>query len=106
MLPIDFQAAKPNAQLRRGMKLEQFSQGDPLDGTERPAVVIVKKLLSFLGAKALNYTHGILRHTLYAKQWMPTIGLPRASGRVEALLDSGSRSTPAAPSAAESAYFE
>ena len=62
-----------NAQLRRGMKLEQFSQGDPLDGTERPAVVIVKKLLSFLGAKALNHTHRILRHTLYVKQRMLTM---------------------------------
>jgi hypothetical protein len=72
-----------NAQLRRSMKLEQFSQGDPLDGTERPAVVIVKELLSFLGAKALNHTHRILRHTLYVKQRMP----PRAPRAPAAIAD-------------------
>jgi len=37
-----------HAQLRRSVKLEQFPQGDPLNGTEPPAVVIVNELLSFL----------------------------------------------------------
>jgi hypothetical protein len=37
-----------NAQLRRSVNLEQFPQGDPFDGTEPLAVVIVKELLSFL----------------------------------------------------------
>jgi len=36
-----------NAQLRRSANLEQFPQSDPFDGTEPPAVVIVKKILSF-----------------------------------------------------------
>jgi len=36
-----------NAQLRRSVNLEQFPQSDPFDGTEPPAVVIVKKILSF-----------------------------------------------------------
>ena len=57
-----------NAQLRRSVKLEQFPQGDPLDGTKAPGVVIVKKLLSFLRAKALNHTQRILRHALYVKE--------------------------------------
>src|SRR6266566_3843681 len=48
----------------------QFPQGDPLNGTEPPAVVIVKELLSFLRAKALNHTHRILRHALYVKRQM------------------------------------
>ena len=61
-----------DAQLRRSVKLEQFPQGDPLKGTEPPAVVIVKELLSFLRAKALNHTHRILRHALYVKQQMTT----------------------------------
>ncbi len=56
------------------MKVEQFSQGDPLDGTEPPAVMIVKEFLSFLRAKALNHTHRILRHALYVKQQMTLIG--------------------------------
>jgi hypothetical protein len=59
-----------NAQLSHGMKLEQFPQGDPLDGTKPPAMVIVKKLLSFLGAKALNHTCSILRHALHVKEQM------------------------------------
>jgi hypothetical protein len=59
-----------NAQLRRSVKLEQFPQGDPLDRTEPPAVVIVKEILSFLRAKALNHTHRILRRALYVKQWI------------------------------------
>ena len=59
-----------NAQLRRSVKLQQFPQGDPLAGTEPPAVVIVKQLLSFLRAKALNHTHRILRKALYVKQQM------------------------------------
>jgi hypothetical protein len=59
-----------NAQLRRSVKLKQFPQGDPLDGTEPPAVVIVKEVLSFLRAKALNHMHRVLRHALYVKQWM------------------------------------
>jgi hypothetical protein len=59
-----------NAQLRRSVKLEQFPQGDPLDGAEPPTVVIVKEVLSFLRAKALNHTHRILRHALYVKQEM------------------------------------
>ena len=62
-----------NAQLRRCMKLEQFPQGDPLDGTEPPAVVIMKELLSFLRAKALNHPHRILRHALYVKQQMSVV---------------------------------
>jgi hypothetical protein len=38
-----------NAQLRRSVNLEQFPQGDPpFDGTEPPAVEIVKEILSFL----------------------------------------------------------
>ena len=53
-----------NAQLRRSVKLEQFPQGNPLDGTTPPAVVIVEQLLSFLRAKALNHTHRILCGTL------------------------------------------
>lgn len=57
-----------NTQLRRSVKLEQFPQGDPLDGTEPPAEAIVKELLSFLRAKALNHTHRILRHALYVKR--------------------------------------
>jgi hypothetical protein len=48
--------------------LEQFPQSDPLDGAEPPAVVIVKEVLSFLRAKALNHTRRILRHALYVKQ--------------------------------------
>jgi hypothetical protein len=59
-----------DAQLRRSVKLKQFPQGDPLDGTEPPAVVIVKEILSFLRAKALNHTHRILRRALYVKQWI------------------------------------
>ena len=59
-----------DAQLRRSVKLEQFPQGDPLNGTEPPAVVIVKELLSFLRAKILNHTHRILRHALYVKKQM------------------------------------
>ncbi len=59
-----------DAQLRRSVNLEQFPQGDPLDGTEPPAVVIIKELLSFLRAKALNHTHRILRPALYVKQQM------------------------------------
>ncbi len=55
------------------MKLEQFPQGDPLDGTEPPAVVIMKELLSFLRAKALNHPHRILRHALYVKQQMSVV---------------------------------
>jgi hypothetical protein len=50
-----------NTQLRRSVKLEQFPQGDSLDGTKL-ATVIMKKLLSFHGAKALDHTHRILRH--------------------------------------------
>jgi hypothetical protein len=67
-----------NAQLRRSVKLEQFPQGNPLDGTEPPAVVIMKELLSFLRAKALNHTHRILRHALYVKQRMSVV-TPRTS---------------------------
>jgi len=37
-----------NVQLRRSVNLEQFPQGDPFDGTELPAVLIVKEFLSFL----------------------------------------------------------
>jgi hypothetical protein len=59
-----------HAQLSRGVKLEQFSQGDPLDGTKPPATVIMKKLFRFLGAKALNHTHSVLRHALYVKEKM------------------------------------
>jgi hypothetical protein len=51
-----------NAQLSHGLKLEQFPQGDPLDGTKPPVMVIVKKLLSFLEAKALNHTRRMLCH--------------------------------------------
>jgi hypothetical protein len=65
-----------DAQLRRSVKLEQFPQGDPLDGTEPPAVVIMKELLSFLQAKALNHTHRILRHALYVNQQMPGSQFP------------------------------
>jgi hypothetical protein len=54
-----------NAQLCRGVNLEQFPQGDPFDRTEPPAV-IVKEIRGFLLAKALNHTRGILRHALYA----------------------------------------
>jgi hypothetical protein len=36
-----------NAQLRRSVNLEQFPQSDSFDGTEPPAVVIVKEILSF-----------------------------------------------------------
>lgn len=59
-----------NAQLSHGVKLEQFPQSDPLDGTKPSAMMIVEKLLSFLGAKALNHTRRILRHALYVKQLM------------------------------------
>jgi len=59
-----------NAQLSRRVKLEQFSQGDPLDGTNSPASVIMKKLFSSLGAKALNHTPSVLRHALYVKRQM------------------------------------
>jgi len=36
-----------NAQLCRSVNLEQFPQSDPFGGTEPPAVVIVKEILSF-----------------------------------------------------------
>jgi hypothetical protein len=45
-----------NTQLRGSMQLEQFPQGDPFEGPEALAVLVVKKLLSFLRAKALDHT--------------------------------------------------
>jgi hypothetical protein len=48
MLPTDFQAAKPKRAAPSHMNLEQFTQGDPFDGAEPPAVMIVKEILSFL----------------------------------------------------------
>jgi hypothetical protein len=43
-----FRRRSQNAQLRRSVNLEQFPQGDPFDGAELPAVVIVKEILGFL----------------------------------------------------------
>jgi hypothetical protein len=34
-------------EISRCMKLQQFPQGDPLDGAKTPAVLVVKKILSF-----------------------------------------------------------
>lgn len=44
-----------NMQLGGSVQLEQFPQADPLDGSEPPAVMVVKEFLCFLGAKALNH---------------------------------------------------
>ncbi len=56
-----------DAQFRRGMKLEEFPQGDAFDGAEAPAVMIMEKVLRLLRAKAPNHTPSILRDTLYVK---------------------------------------
>ena len=52
------------------MKLEQFSQSDPFDGAKTPAVLVVKKILGFRRAKALDHTSMIRRHALYVKRFI------------------------------------
>lgn len=56
------------------MKLKQFSQGDPFDGTKTPAVLVVKKILGFRRAKAPDHTLIVLRHALYVKQFFAGSG--------------------------------
>lgn len=65
-----------NSQLRGRMQLQQFPQGDSLEGTEALAVVVLKKLPGFLRAKTVNHTYRVLRWALYVKR----ISI---SGRVE-----------------------
>jgi hypothetical protein len=50
------------------VQLEQFAQGDPLECTEAPGVVIMKKRFGFLAAEAPDHTSMILRDTSYFKQ--------------------------------------
>ena len=45
-----------DAQFRRGMKLEEFPQGDAFDGAEAPAVMIVEKVLRLLQRRKLRIT--------------------------------------------------
>jgi hypothetical protein len=45
-----------DAQLGRGMQLQQLPQRNALEGSEAPGVLIVKKLLRFLRREALNHT--------------------------------------------------
>ncbi len=59
-------------QFRRGVELEQFPQGNALDGAETLAVMIVEKLLGFLRAKALDHTPRVLLSTLYVKRFLKT----------------------------------
>jgi hypothetical protein len=56
-----------DAQFRRGVELEEFPECDAFDGAETPAVMIMKKVLRLLRAKAPNHTPSILRDTLYVK---------------------------------------
>ncbi len=63
-----------NTQMRSSMSFEQFSHGDPLEGSEAPAVMDVKKLLRFLRAKALNHilkgtTCRVARPALHRGGW-------------------------------------
>ncbi len=44
-----------NTQMRSSMSFEQLSHGDPLEGSEALAVMVVKKLVRFFRAKALNH---------------------------------------------------
>lgn len=57
-----------NAQFCRGVHLEQFSQGDSLEGAKALAAVVMEKLLSFLRAKAADHMWRILRYALYVKR--------------------------------------
>jgi len=55
-------------QFCRGVELEQFPQGNALDGAKTLAVMIVEKLLCFLRAKAPDHTPRVPRNTLYVKR--------------------------------------
>ena len=56
-----------DSQFCRGVQLKQFAQRDAFDGAETLAVLVVKKLLGLLRAKALNHTPSVLRGTLHVK---------------------------------------
>ena len=57
-----------HSQFRGGVKLQKLPQRDSLEGAESPRMLIVKKLLSILRAKALNHSRSIERITLYVKR--------------------------------------
>ncbi len=56
-----------DTQLGGSVELQQLAQSNALEGTEALAMPVVKKLLGFLRAEALNHTQSILRSTLYVK---------------------------------------
>jgi hypothetical protein len=47
---------RQNVQLRGGVKLEQLPDCNPLDSAKTLAVLVMKKLLGFFGAEALDHT--------------------------------------------------
>ena len=54
------------------MKLEQFPQRDPFEGTEPFAAVILKEFLGFVRTKTLNHTQSVPWLTLYVKRYIET----------------------------------
>jgi len=58
-----------NSQFRRSVQLQQLSQRHPLKGAKALTVLILKKRLSVLGAKALDHPQSIVRTALYVKRY-------------------------------------
>jgi len=50
------------------MELEQLPQGNALDTSKAPCMLIMEKLLSLLRAKAPNQTPRVLRRTFYVNR--------------------------------------